>query len=318
VTGRVMPARLDVVIVNWNAGSYLADCVRALQASTQTSFELGDVVVVDNASSDGSVDRLAELRSVRVIENDVNRGFGAACNQGASVGSGELVLFLNPDTAVPPTALDEAAAFMTDPASEGIGICGVRMMSADGEEGFSCSRFPTLWMWTGKMLGLAAVLPRLVPDQRMAPSELEANGVVDQVIGAFFLIRRPLFEKLGGFDERFFMYLEEVDLAYRARELGAASFFLGTTRVFHQSTVSSSQVPGKRLLYLLRSRVEFAHKHWPPWQGLLLASLTLVVELPVRALVALASGRLAEARAVGAAGWHYVRYLTRLEPPDAP
>jgi GT2 family glycosyltransferase len=192
------------------------------------------------------------------------------------------------------------------------------MMNAEDEEGLSCSRVPTLWMWTGKMLGLSAVLPGLVPDQRMAASELEANGVVDQVIGAFFLIRRPLFETLGGFDERFFMYLEEVDVALRARELGAASYFLGTTRVVHQATVSSSQVPGKRLLYLLRSRVEFARKHWPRWQAVLLAAVTLVVELPARGIVALVSGRRGEARAAAAATWHYFRYLTGAEPPSSP
>ena len=134
---------------------------------------------------------------------------------------------------------------------------------------------------------------------------------MDQVIGAYFMIRRPLFEALHGFDERFFVYLEDVDLAYRARRLGHASYFLAHVRVYHQGRVSSDQVRGQRLFYMLRGRAEYARKHWPAWQAPLLAALMLVVELPARAMRGALRGRSGEVREVGRAARLYARYVLR-------
>jgi GT2 family glycosyltransferase len=106
--------------------------------------------------------------------------------------------------------------------------------------------------------------------------------VVDQVIGAFFCVRRDLFTRLGGFDERYFLYFEEVDLALRARRRGARSYFLKEARVFHAGNVSSNQVRGTRLYHVLRSRLLFAYEHWPRWQAAVLVVLTLSVELAAR------------------------------------
>ena len=183
------------------------------------------------------------------------------------------------------------------------------MVGDAGVEEFSCARFPTLWMLVAKMTGLAHVFPRWIPRQRLDADELPDSGIVDQVIGAYFLIRRQLFESLDGFDERFFVYLEDVDLAYRSRQLGHASYFLGDVTVFHMGRVSSDQVRGKRLFYLLRGRTEYARKHWPRWQAPLLEILTIVVELPVRCLVAAARGRRDEVKDVGEAASRYVRYV---------
>ena len=301
---------LDVVVVNWNAGTYLADCVHALAAARRSAFELSSVTIVDNASSDGSPALVPDIDvPLELVRNDVNRGFGAACNQGAERGSGDYILFLNPDTRVSPSALDASVAFLSDPVNAGIGICGGQMVGDDGRRGLSCSRFPTLSMAVSMMTGLSRLLPRRFPPQRLRPDELDGSGVVDQVIGAFFLVRRPLFEELEGFDERFFMYMEEVDLAYRARQRGYLSYYLAEAVVYHKERVSSDRARGDRLAYLLRSRSEYARKHWAAWESALLPALIVVVELPLRVVQALARRNRADVADVGHAARLYLRYV---------
>ena len=307
-----MTPRLDVVIVNWNAGAYLAECVRAVSAAHRSEFELSSVTVVDNASTDES---LALLRFVdeplELVRNDLNRGFAAACNQGAALGDGDYILFLNPDTRVSRTSLDQSVGFMSDPLNASIGICGAEMIGDDGRRGLSCSRFPTLSMFVAMMTGLSRLFPRQFPPQRLGPDELTGSRVVDQVIGAFFLIRRPLFDALDGFDERFFMYMEEVDLSYRARQRGFGSYYLAEAVVYHKERVSSDRIRGDRLFYVLRSRSEYARKHWAAWQSALLPALIVAVELPARAIVALARGSRGDVRDVRRATRLYVRYVAR-------
>lgn len=305
--------KLDIVIVNWNTGQYLGGCLRSVAQATQTGFELGQVVVVDNASTDDSLDQIAELPlPLRILRNPINRGFAAACNQGAreGKGNGEFLLFLNPDTRLFRETLDRTVAFMIDPENSAVGICGGRMVDGDGVEVFSCARFPTLWMYVAKMTGLAHGFPRWVPRQRLTAADLNGSGIVDQVIGAYFLIRRPLFETLNGFDERFFVYLEDVDLAYRAKQLGHPSYFLADAAVYHMERVSSEQVRGKRLFYVLRGRTEYARKHWPPWQAAVLAFLILVVEFPVRLLIAVIRRRGDEVKDISEAASRYARYIS--------
>lgn len=301
---------VDVVIVNWNTRDYLATCLRSIVDARRTAYELERVVVVDNASTDDSLASAEELPlPLTLIRNDENRGFAAACNQGAREGSADLILFLNPDTRPAPDAIDRTVAFMAEAGSADVGICGARMVGAEGEPGLSTSRFPTLWMLVTMMTGASRAFPGRFPPQRVAPVESGASGIVDQVIGAFFLVRRPLFEALDGFDERFFVYMEEVDLAYRARQLGFSSYHLATASVYHAERVSSDQVRGRRLAYLLESRTAYARKHWPAWQALVLALLVVVVELPVRAVRAAARDGRAEALDVLAAARSYLRYL---------
>ncbi len=300
---------VDVVIVNWNTGSFLRECLAAIADSSQTHFRFGDVLIVDNASTDDSLAGAAAAPlPLSIVRNTENRGFAAACNQGARAGNGDFLLFLNPDTRVSTDAVDRCIGFMIDPVNREIGICGGHVVGESGEEEFSASRFPTLGMLFAKMTGLARLFPRRFPGQRVGSEEIRESGVVDQVIGAYFLIRRPLFESLGGFDERFFVYLEDVDLAYRSRQLGHPSYFLREATVYHAGHVSSDQVRGKRLFYLLRGRTEYAKKHWPSWQAPVLEALTLGVELPVRWALAARRGGRGEMKEVGEATRRYAAY----------
>jgi N-acetylglucosaminyl-diphospho-decaprenol L-rhamnosyltransferase len=278
-----MSASVHIVIVNWNAGRYLKDCLESIAHAEQRVVTVSRVTVVDNASSDDSTRGLDELSlPLELILNDSNVGFAAACNQGAVASAADYLLFLNPDTRLFGDTLATVADFMEHERASDIGICGAQLVDGDGRPAISCARFPSLRILFGKMTGLHAVLPRLFPSHHLTAAETSESRIVDQVIGAFYFVRRGLFSRLGGFDERYFLYFEEVDFALRARQQGARSYFLKQTRVLHAANVSSSQARGPRLYHSLRSRLLFAYRHWPRWQANVCVVLTLTVEPAAR------------------------------------
>ena len=278
-----MHPTLDVIIVNWNTGDDLRACLKSLANTNRSTLTVNRVVVVDNASTDGSVEHLdaGDLR-LAVIRNHENRGFAAACNQGAAGSTSDYVLFLNPDTLLPREALEVPVQFLEGPANRDIGICGVQMVDHQGLPSTSCARFPTPAVIIGEATGLSRILPTVFKPQLIEPRKGETSRDVDQIIGAFFLVRGDLFRRLGGFDERFFMYSEEIDLSYRAAQQGLRSYLLADVTVAHAGGRSSDQVRAARLFYMLRSRTKYGFKHYTPAVARLLAALTMVVELPLR------------------------------------
>jgi N-acetylglucosaminyl-diphospho-decaprenol L-rhamnosyltransferase len=290
-----MGGSIHIVIVNWNTAGYLRDCLRSIAASDRDGVNLVRVTVVDNASTDRSSADLDDLGvSLEVVRNETNIGFAAACNQGAAGSEADYLLFLNPDTRLFDDTLAAVTRFMESDRAAEIGICGGQMLHSDGSPAISCARFPTLRTYVGKMTGLGRLAPGLFPRHHLSPAEAGTSRVVDQVIGAFFLIRRELFERLGGFDTRYFIYYEEVDLSLRAFQRGYRSYFLKEARALHIERVSSDQIRDVRLYHSLRSRLIYARLHWPRPQSTLLAVLTVGVELPLRLAVSLLQRRSSE------------------------
>jgi N-acetylglucosaminyl-diphospho-decaprenol L-rhamnosyltransferase len=278
------PGELDVVVVNWNTGRYLADCLRSVHASAGRVV-LGHVAVVDNASSDDSLARARpwlDRPEFVVVRNRSNAGFAAASNQGARLGQAPLILFLNPDASVLEDTLARVVAFFGSPAARTVGICGGQVLDEAGHPDISGGPFPTPRLLLGQVTGLSRVLPSVFPAKHVV--HRAASGPMDHVIGAFLVVRRDLFEQLGGFDERYFLYYEEVDLCLRARALGWATYHLADVEVVHAGRVSSSQIGGRRLAYSLTSRRAYARTHWPRRRRLVLALLTVAVEFPARLL----------------------------------
>jgi N-acetylglucosaminyl-diphospho-decaprenol L-rhamnosyltransferase len=284
--------RLDVVIPAYNSGRYLTRCLESLVASCGDLGEV-KVVVVDNGSTDGSIDTLSAFSSrLTVFRNRSNRGFAAACNQGAALGTAPFILFLNSDTVVNEKALRASLEFMESPAHAGVGICGVQMLDEQGRVTASCSRFPTPLMMWGRITGLNRLLPRVFPHQLMIDWDHRTSRVVDQVIGAFFLVRRDIFRSLSGFDGRFFLYYEEVDFSLRAARAGAKSHYLATAGIMHVGGGSSGEIAAARHFYLARSRTLYAFKHFSHWQAVGLAIGALAIEPVVRAFFFAARGNL--------------------------
>ena len=294
---------LSIVIVNWNSGTQLRECLASLDASAAqlpACCALQQVVVVDNGSLDGSDQRLVvQCGQLHLIRNAVNRGFAVACNQGAAGLESELILFLNPDTRLFDDSLAAPVNLLQRPDHARSGIVGIAMVDDSGHVVPSCARYPRAWHFASHALGLDRLWPRA--GHYMLEWDHAQTRQVDQVIGAFFMIRRDLFEALAGFDERFFVYFEEVDLALRARQAGWASVHLAEASAYHKGGGTSSSVKDVRLFYSLRSRLQYGNKHYSLPERLLLWLVTFALE-PISRMAHLAIvGRWREVRQVAAA-----------------
>ncbi|MEP7117109.1 MAG: glycosyltransferase family 2 protein [Acidobacteriota bacterium] len=285
-----MTPSLDIVIVNWNAGPLLRQCLVSMSEARAATFSLARVIVVDNASSDDSLDQLAALPiPLTVVCNQSNRGFGAACNQGASHGDAPYVLFLNPDTVLGPESLSIPLAYLEEPAHADVGVVGVQLVDGRGQVARSSARKPTPAMIAARILGLDVLFPRRVPLLFMTDWDHQSTRDVDHVIGAFYLIRRDLLCRLQGFDERFFVYLEDLDMSVRAQQVGARVVYLSTAQAGHIGGGTSDRVKASRIAYSLHSRILYGFKHFTRGQAMSLAAGTLIVEPFLR--IARAVGR---------------------------
>jgi GT2 family glycosyltransferase len=283
VAAEARTAQLDIVIVNWNSRDLLRSCVSALGGSVNAS-QLR-VIVVDNASQDGSAERLqGGALNLIVIRNESNRGFGAACNQGAGAGEAPAILFLNPDTRVRPDTLPLALQHLA--VSPEIAILGVRQTDESGTTLRTCARIPDIASLAGQAIGLDRL--GLVRPHFMTEWNHEDTRQVGQVMGAFLMIRRELFQRLGGFDERFFVYFEDVDLCRRAAESGGAVVHFADAAIWHGTQGTTAQVKDRRLFYFLRSKALYVAKHHGRAAALLLLALDLGVQIPLRVLRAFA------------------------------
>lgn len=270
--------KLAIIIVNWNAGSQLAEVVSSIERYHHGL--VSSVVIVDNASTDDSLGRVETMQNLPfkplIIRNSENCGFGKACNQGAQQAKSEYLLFLNPDAALYADTLPKALAYMENPVNAKVGICGVQLLDEAGHVSRSCARFPSAVGFVAHAIGLDRFFPRL--GHFMAEWDHAQTRQVDHVIGAFFLVRRELFSALHGFDERFFVYLEDLDFSYRACQSGWSSMYLASTQAFHAGGGTSNQIKARRLFYSLRSRLLYSFKHFSYMGAFAVLLTTLLVE----------------------------------------
>jgi len=271
---------MDIIIVNWNSGGQLRDCLESVtNAANQDTFKLNRVVVVDNASWDGSADKLEDLRlPLSLIRNTKNRGFASACNQGVKGSEADYLLFLNPDTYLDGGLFAKPLIFMEKSFSQEIGIVGIQLLDDNNKIARTCARFPTPARFFSKMLGLDRLFPHAFPSHFMSEWDHQESREVDHVMGAFFLIRRFVFEELGGFDERFFVYLEDLDFSFRARQAGWRSFYLADAKAHHKGGGTSEKAKAMRLFYSLQSRIFYSYKHFGWWSATSLTLGTLLIE----------------------------------------
>jgi len=285
-----MPPSLDIVIVNWNTGDALRTCLQSI-ADGADGVRLARVAVVDNASSDDSMALAAGVAvPMTVVRNETNQGFGVACNQGAAGSTADYLLFLNPDTRLEADTLARTLAFLEAPEQRTVGICGIRLLDDDGHASTSAARFPSPRIFFGEATGLGRLLPGLFPRHLLTARDCATTRDVDQVIGAYFVIRRTLFESLGGFDPRFFVYFEEVDLSLRAKLAGYRSVYFAGATAYHTGGLSSDQVKARRLFYTLRGRLLYASKHFSAVRRGLVMAITFGIEWPMRSLRARLQG----------------------------
>jgi N-acetylglucosaminyl-diphospho-decaprenol L-rhamnosyltransferase len=274
-----MVPSIDIVIVNWNAGTLLRGCLESIASPATDLFTLHRVVVVDNASSDGSIQNLQDLKlPLSIIRNGENKGFAAACNQGAQGSNSDFLLFLNPDTRVAGESLSKPIGFMQRPENQNIGIVGIQLRDEHGDVARSCARFTTPGSIITEIVGLSRLFPGTFPTHFMSEWDHRSSREVDQVMGAFFLVRRGLFESLHGFDERFFVYYEDMDFSFRASQAGMKSFYLSDAAAYHRGKGTTDRDKAARLSYVLRSRILYGYKHFSWLAASTLLLMTLLVE----------------------------------------
>ena len=282
----MMPDRrstaITIIIVNWNSGQFLAECLASIVAHGDEF--VGSVVVVDNASTDDSLEQCSSIPLPRlsIVRNTSNLGFARACNVGAVGASTPHLLFLNPDARLLPDTLRSLLEFLKLPEQQGVGIAGVQLVNSAGHVSRCCARFPRPGQLVARALGLDRV--KVVSGHFMSEWNHLTTRPVDHVIGAFFVVRRSLFEELGGFDERFFVYLEDLDFSLRAKHAGWESVYFAEANAIHFGGGSSQQVKAQRLFYSLRSRLLYSHKHFHP-VGHMLCMLSCVLIEPISRLV---------------------------------
>ena len=274
------PPVLDVVLVNWNSGGDLRACLATLAAAAAGAPGLvARVVVVDNASTDGSLDGLPPGLPLEVVRNDANEGFARACNQGAARGAAPYVLFLNVDACATAPALRAPVAWLEAHPSDA--VAGVQLTDAAGRVSATCGRLPRPAHVVLRSLGLDRLAPRLVPPHIMTDWAHDETRRVEHVMGAFLVIRRAVFEAVGGFDERFFVFYDDLDLARRVAEAGHGIVYLTSARAVH--TGERAQSPSAvRLYYSQRAKIAYVHKHFGRAAGAAAAAATLVAEPVVR------------------------------------
>ncbi len=246
--GYNVPPSVSVIVVNWNGCAFLQKCLPSLAAQTHP---LKDIVVVDNGSTDGSVAWLAEhFPEVRLVRNAQNHGFGAACNQGALLSSATYLAFLNNDAWAEPNWLAELV--QAAEVNDRIGMVASKMLFADRPQvinstGICVDRFGISWDRQGGEVDAA-------PD---------ASQEVLGPCGGAALYRRAMFEELGGFDEAFFAYLEDVDLAMRARWRGWRAVYAPRARVYHAHSGTSKEGSSFKTYHLSRNKIYWVAKSYP-------------------------------------------------------
>jgi N-acetylglucosaminyl-diphospho-decaprenol L-rhamnosyltransferase len=269
---------VGAVIVSYNVRRLLLRCIESLQADG-----IERIIVVDNASHDGSAAAARGLPGVEVVALDVNLGFGAGVNRGAALLDDDYLLIVNPDVVVDPGSTKVLVDAIE--SSPDVGLVAPRIETPDGRRYESVRRFPTFtdalghaflhFLWPGN---------RFSRRYKMLDWDHASGGDVDWVAGTYLLVRRSAWLEVGGFDEQFFMYMEDVDLSRRLGEAGWRRRYEPDARIIHEIGQSTDQTPYRMIAIHHRSLYRYVAT---TWEGPRRALLPLVaVALTARAALA--------------------------------
>jgi GT2 family glycosyltransferase len=244
---------VSIIIINWNTKDILQNCLDSIY---QTIDNLScEIIVVDNASSDGSKEMLQErYPQVSKIFNQVNKGFGAANNQAFAIMKGKYALLLNTDTILTPGAINKLYSFAGEHPQAAI-VCG-QLLNADGSKQNSVAVFPSLPSLLINISLLEYIFPKWFPSKRY---EHKKPISVPSAVGACMMINKKALDEVGLFDERYFFFFEETDLAYAFHSKGWSVYHVPDAFIYHLQGQSIGQNVGSRIEFY-RSRYQFLHK----------------------------------------------------------
>lgn len=252
----------SIIIVSWNVREFLRKCLLSIYRETKnSSFE---VLLIDNASADGSGEmaQALNLPHFTFIQNDKNRGFAAAVNQGLRQAKGEYLLLLNPDTEFKDGTLDKLAIFLKE--NPRYGVVGCQILNPDGTIQPSVRMFPDLFSQSLISLKLHHLIPaaKFLGKYFSKDFDYRRTQEVDQVMGAFFCIKRAVVEQIGLFDENFYLWFEEVDFCKRAKKAGWPIVYTSVAQTIHYGAQSFQQLlPLSKQWKFNRSMLYYFKKH---------------------------------------------------------
>jgi GT2 family glycosyltransferase len=257
--------KLSIVIPSWNTRELLRVCLRTIEAATKPTCE---VIVVDNASADGSADMVAtDFPDVRLFRNTTNEGFAKGCNRGITEAAGECILLHNADTEVYPDALERMIGFLDEHAE--YGAAAPRLVNADGSTQGGCMAFPSLWT----PLFYGTPLERWSPNSRelrryfVRDFDHETDCDIEQPPAACLLVRRTVLDEIGPFDEKLWLFFNDVDLSLRLSKAGFKTRFVKDAKVMHHVGASTSQFGGMHVEWQ-KNRLYYYRKHFGRIAGL--------------------------------------------------
>ncbi|HMN24279.1 MAG TPA: glycosyltransferase [Ignavibacteriaceae bacterium] len=234
---------LSIIIVNYNVKEFLQNLIHSIEKASLNLTK--EILIVDNASDDGSVEFIKEkFPQIKLIANQKNLGFGKANNIGLKQANGKYILLLNPDTLVAEDTFEKMIKFFE--SNSEAGLAGCKILNPDGSLQLACRRsFPGPWTSFTKVTGLSNLFPNSKIFARYNLTYLDENKTyeVDAISGSFMMMRKEVYEKVGGFDEQFFMYGEDLDLCYRIQKSGFKVYYVHSTQIIHykgESTKRSS------------------------------------------------------------------------------
>ncbi len=277
---------LSIIIVNYNVKEFLQNLLESIYKATERLS--AEIIIVDNASDDGSQEIIKQkYPSVILIENKENIGFGKANNQALQIAKGKFIVLINPDTIVKENTFEKLIEFFDRTPSAG--LAGCKILNPDGSLQLACRRsFPGPWTSFTKVFGLSSLFPKSKLFAKYNLTYLDENKTyeVDAISGAFMMMRREVYEKIGGFDPAFFMYGEDLDFCYRTQQAGFKVYYFHETEVIHFKGESTkrSKVDETKIFY--DAMHLFVKKHF---SSSFLVSGILQFAIILRKIVAFAS-----------------------------
>jgi GT2 family glycosyltransferase len=270
-----MNPTIDIIIINWNGGQLLKKCVESILTSNYSSYVIH---VLDNGSTDNSCSILETDEKLNIHYVGENLGFGRACNLALKYCSNEYVLLLNPDTIIKSTTISCAIKFLKD---TNVAVYGAAQVNDKGNIMHTCGRFPNFFTYSNDVLGLYR-LNNVCFKNGFIQHEWSHNEskFVDHVMGSFYLVRRKIIDELGFMDDRYFVYLEDLDLSKRIVAAGYKIYFDRDNVIYHKGGGISEQVKANRIHYSLHAKYQFALKHFD-WFTSIVSLVILIFISPI-------------------------------------
>lgn len=300
-----MNTKLSIIILSWNTKELLRQCLNSLVLSIKNQVLRVEIIVVDNGSTDGSVEYLKSITGItnttkrtrvgvqhvapagikggetkvdiKIIENNMNVGFAKANNQGIKIAEGKYIMLLNSDTVVKDGAIGKLVNYLDN--HQEVDIIGPKLLNNDGTPQASCGKFPSL------PVVFAMLFKEHFGGSDYVRGFLKESGFVDWMMGAAIIARREVFEKTGGLDETIFMYMEEVDWFFRAKKENFRAYYLKDAEIVHQGMGSSKSGKKEPIIHIYEGLLHYYRKHQSKIELIILEIL-----LKIKAFTALIIG----------------------------